>query len=111
MVTFGIKHIGNRKLFLKHRSPPPSPNLSFCTYVCTHILHNICEKPAGTQGERYPTAQNVVSGQARISAFGFLLCSLENLFFFRIIEIISTSKLPFYNPLVMKYYNVLAYFS
>ena len=26
-------------------------------------------------------------------------------------EIISTSKLPFHNPLVMKYYNVLAYFS
>ena len=35
---------------------------------------------------------------------------LENLFF-QYNEIISTSKLPFHNPLVMKYYNVLAYFS
>ena len=38
------------------------------------------------------------------------MCSLENLFF-QHNEIISTSKLPFRNPLVMKYYNVLAYFS
>ena len=39
-----------------------------------------------------------------------LACSLENLFS-SINEIVSTSKLPFYNPLVMKYYNVLAFFS
>ena len=26
-------------------------------------------------------------------------------------DIIRTSKFPFHNPLVMKYYNVLAYFS
>ena len=38
------------------------------------------------------------------------MCSLENPFF-QYNEIISTSKLPLYNPLVMKYYNVLAYFS
>ena len=31
--------------------------------------------------------------------------------FFQYNGIISTSKLPFQNPLVMKYYNVLAYFS
>ena len=40
----------------------------------------------------------------------FLVCSLVNLFF-QYNEIISTSKLPFHNPVVMKYYNVLAYFS
>ena len=40
---------------------------------------------------------------------GIMVCSLENLFF-QYNEIISTSKLPFHNPLVMKYY-VLAYFS
>ena len=39
-----------------------------------------------------------------------LVCSLENLFF-QYNEIISTSKLLFHNPLVMKYYNVSAYFS
>ena len=58
----------------------------------------------------YPTAQNVTSGRARTLAFGFLVCSLENLFS-QYNEIISTSKFPFHNPLVMKYYNVLAYFS
>ena len=36
--------------------------------------------------------------------------SLENLFF-RYNEIISTSKLLFHPPLVMKYYKFLAYFS
>ena len=30
--------------------------------------------------------------------------------FFKYNEIITTSKLPFHNPLIMKYYNVLAYF-
>ena len=43
-------------------------------------------------------------------AFGFLMCSLENLIF-QDNEIISTSELPFHNPLVMKYYKVLAYIS
>ena len=38
------------------------------------------------------------------------MCSVENLFF-QYKEIIGTSKLPFHNPLVMEYYNVLAYFS
>ena len=47
---------------------------------------------------------------SRAKAFGVLVCSLENIFF-RYKEIISTSKLPFHNPLVMKYYNVLTYFS
>ena len=54
--------------------------------------------------------QNVTSGQAQRLAFGFLVCSLENLFF-QYNEIISTGKLPFLNPLVIKYFNVLAYFS
>ena len=53
---------------------------------------------------------NVTSGRARTLAFRVLVCSLEILFF-HYNEIISTSKLPFYNSLVMKYYNVLAYFS
>ena len=49
------------------------------------------------------------SGRARTLVFGFLVCSLE--FFSQCNEIISTSKLPFHNPLVMKYYKVLAYLS
>ena len=49
-------------------------------------------------------------GRARTLAFGSLVCSLENLFF-KYNEIVSTSKLPYHNPLVMKYYNVLTYFS
>ena len=52
----------------------------------------------------------MTSGQPRTLAFGFLVYSLENLLF-RYKEIISTSKLPFHIPLVMEYYNVLAYFS
>ena len=52
----------------------------------------------------------MTSGQARTLAFGFLVCFLENLFL-QYNEIISTSKLPFHNLLVMKYYNVLASFS
>ena len=63
----------------------------------------------GGGGEWYPTAQNVTPGRGQTLAFGFLLCSLE--FFFQYNEIISTSKLPFHNPLVMKYYKILAYFS
>ena len=51
----------------------------------------------------------MTSGGAPTLAFGFLVCFLE--FFFLNKEIISTSKLPFQNPLVMKCYNVLAYFS
>ena len=42
-------------------------------------------------------------------AFGFLVCSLENLFFMYN-EIISTSKLPFNKPLVTKYYTVFSIF-
>ena len=57
-----------------------------------------------------PTAQNVTSVRALTLAFGFLVCSLENLFI-QYNEIISTIKLPFHNPLVMKYYKNLAYFS
>ena len=53
---------------------------------------------------------NVTSGRARTLTFVFLVCSLENLFVYYN-EIISTNKLPFHNSLVMKYYNVLAYFS
>ena len=51
-------------------------------------------------------AQNMTSGRA----FGFLVCSLVNLIF-QYNEIISTSKLPFHNSVVMKYYNGLTYFS
>ena len=85
-------------MFLKHHSPPP--------------MSQLIPNPLGGGGEWYPTAQNVnvTSGRARTLAFGFLVCSLGNLFF-QYNEIISTSKLPFHNPLVMKYYNVLAYFS
>ena len=61
-------------------------------------------------GERYPTARNVKSGRARTLAFGFLVCSLENLYF-QYDEIISTSKLSFYNPLIMNITTFLAYFS
>ena len=56
------------------------------------------------------TAQNVISGRARTLAFGFLVCSLENLYF-QFDEIISKSKLPFHNPLVMNITMFLAYFS
>ena len=48
--------------------------------------------------------------RARTYAFGFLVCSLENLYFLYD-EIISTSKLPFYNPLVKNITTFLAYFS
>ena len=57
-----------------------------------------------------PKAQNFTSGRAPILAFGILVFSLENLFS-QYNEITSKSKLPFHNPLVMNYYNVLAYFS
>ena len=57
----------------------------------------------------------MTSGRARTLVFGFLVCSLENLFFQYndiIGDIISTSKFPIHNPLVMKYYNFFfAYFS
>ena len=43
-------------------------------------------------------------------ACGFLVCFRKTLFF-DYNEIISTIKLTFHNLLVMKYYNVLAYFS
>ena len=36
---------------------------------------------------------------------------LSGKLFFQYNEIISTSKLPFHNPLIIGYYNVLAYFS
>ena len=52
----------------------------------------------------------MTSGQARALAFGFLVCCLENIFFLYN-EIVSKSKLPFHNPLDMKYYYVLEYFS
>ena len=52
----------------------------------------------------------MTSGRAQTLAFGFLVCSLENLFF-QYNEIISTSKFSFHNPLVVKCYNLLAYFS
>ena len=52
----------------------------------------------------------VMSGRVQTLAFGCLLCYPEYLFF-QYNEIISTNKLPFHNPLVIKYYNVLLYFS
>ena len=57
----------------------------------------------------YPTAQNVRSVRARTLAFRFLVCSLENIFF-QYNEKISTIKLPFHNPLVVKYFNVFSNF-
>ena len=38
-----------------------------------------------------------------------LVCSLENLFS-QYNEIVSTSKLPYHNSLVIKYYNVISIF-
>ena len=71
----------------------------------SHILNNICEKLVGTRGggggEWYSTAQNATSERARTLAFGFLACSLENLYF-QYDEIISTSKLPFHSKLGCK---------
>ena len=58
----------------------------------------------------YHSPKRDVWARPNISIFEFLVCSLENLFF-QYNEIIITSKLPFHNPLVMKYYKVLAYFS
>ena len=54
-----------------------------------------------------PKCDVLASPNIRIWIFGML--SLKP--FFQYNEIISTSKLPFHNPLVMKYNNVLAYFS
>ena len=47
----------------------------------------------------------------RTLVFEFLVCVLFTIFFFQYNGIISTSKFPFHNPLVMKYYNFLAIFS
>ena len=52
----------------------------------------------------------MTSGQAKTLAFGFLVCSLENIYF-QYDEIISTSTLPFHYPLVMNITTFLAYFS
>ena len=51
MVTFYIIHIGNRKIFLKHHSPPP-PRVSTNPFArtCVLIFYNICEKLVGTPG-------------------------------------------------------------
>ena len=46
----------------------------------------------------------MTSGQARTLVLRFLACSHENLFF-QYNDIISTSKFPFHNPLVIRYYN------
>ena len=46
------------------------------------------------------------SGRAPTLAFGFLVCSLENLFY-KYNEKLSSSKFPFHNALVMKYNIVL----
>ena len=51
----------------------------------------------------------MTSGRARTLVFGSLVCCLENRYF-QYDEIISISKLPFHNPLVMQYYKVFAYF-
>ena len=84
--------------------------------MCSHILHNICDKLVGTRGGggggREMISHSIkcdVWASPNISV-GFSVCSLKNLFF-QYNEIISTIKLPFHNPLVKKYYNVWAYFS
>ena len=51
-----------------------------------------------------------MSGRAGTLAFGFLVCSLKNVYF-QYDEIIRTSKLPFHKPLVMDNTTFLAYFS
>ena len=61
----------------------------------------ICEKLVGTGGGGYHSSKCDLD----------IWCALLKIFFFQYNEIISTSKLPFHNPLVMKYYKVLAFFS
>ena len=79
MVTFCIIHIGNIKLFLKHHPRvPTNPFASKCVLIF-YIIYVKNQSELGG-GERYPTAQNVMSGRARTLAFGFLMCSLENIF-------------------------------
>ena len=48
-------------------------------------------------------------GEPEHKHFGFLVCSLEYCFF-QYNQIISTSKLPFHNPLLMKYYTAFGIF-
>ena len=55
-----------------------------------------------------PKCDVLASLDVSIWIFGVFSCKT---FFFKYNIIISISKLPFHNPLVMKYYNVLAYFS
>ena len=55
-------------------------------------------------------SQNCDVWASRTLAFGFLVCSLENLYF-QYDGIISASKLPFHNPLVMNITTCVAYFS
>ena len=50
----------------------------------------------------------MTSGRAQTLAIGFLVCSLVNLF--SSIMKISTSELPFHNPLVMKCNNIFSIF-
>ena len=78
--------------------------------MCSYFLHNICEKLVETQGgtiSHSPKCDDWVSPNISII---FLVCFLENLFF-QYNEIISTSKLPFPKPLVIKITKFLAYFS
>ena len=75
----------------------------------------MCEKLLGT-GDGAGGGRGMISHspkcdvlESRTLAFGFLVCSLENLFFLYN-EMIITSKLPFHIPLVMKCYNVFSTF-
>ena len=76
MVTFCIIHIGNRKILLKHHPGGMISHSPKCDVWASPII-----------------------------SIWILVFSLENLIF-QYYEVISTSKLPFHNPLVMKYYNV-----
>ena len=78
MVTFCIIHMGNRKIFLKHHSPEFQLILLHVS-VFSYFLHNICEKLVGTPGGGGGGMMSN-SPKCYVWAFGFLVCSLENLF-------------------------------
>ena len=97
LVTFCIIHtcIGNRKLFLKYHPPPRVPTNHFARKWVWHIFIIAymwkASWDSGGGGGMISHSQNVTYGRARTLAFGFVVCSLENLFF-KYNEINSTSK-------------------
>ena len=109
MVTFCIIHIGNRKIFFKHPPPPESQLILLHVSVFSYFTSYMWKASWDSGGliSQSPKCDVWASPIIRIRIFG--VHSWKS--FFQYNEIISTSTLPFHNPLVMKYYNVLAYFS